>query len=184
MVKVLEFQLQHPFNQYSGLISLRIDCFDLLEVQGTLKGLFSRGSSQPRNWAQVSHISGRFFNRWAIREAHKEASVRAHSLWLCQLFMTLWTIAHQTPLSMGFSRQEYWRVLPFPYPEDLSDPGIEFTSLTSPALACGFFTTNTTWEALCKEERFVKHKWNYNTPLHRKEGFRKKKKDRFLPRFS
>ena len=51
-------------------------------------------------------------------------------------------------------------------------------SLTSPALAGGFFTTNTTWEALRKEERFVKHKWNYNTPLHRKEDFRTNKKDK------
>ena len=69
-----------------------------------------------------------------------------------------WTVACQAPLSMGFSRQEYWNRLPFPYPGDLSDPGIESMSLTSPALAGGFFTTNTTWEALHKEERFVKHK--------------------------
>ena len=38
---------------------------------------------------------------------------------------TPWAIAHQAPLSMGFSRQEYWTELPFPSPEDLSDPGIE-----------------------------------------------------------
>ena len=38
---------------------------------------------------------------------------------------TLWTIAHQAPLSMGFSRQEYWSKLPFPYSGDLSNPGIE-----------------------------------------------------------
>ena len=42
------------------------------------------------------------------------------------------------PLSMGFSRQEYWRGLSFPYPEDLANPGIEHMSL---ALADGFFTT-------------------------------------------
>ena len=40
-------------------------------------------------------------------------------------FATQWTIAHQAPLSMGFSRQEYWSRLPFPSPEDLPDPGIE-----------------------------------------------------------
>ena len=45
--------------------------------------------------------------------------------WLCA---TPWTVAHQAPLSMGFSRQEYWRGLPFPPPGDLSDPGIELTS--------------------------------------------------------
>ena len=39
--------------------------------------------------------------------------------------MTLWTVARQVPLSMGFSRQEYWSGLLFPFPGDLSDPGIE-----------------------------------------------------------
>ena len=41
------------------------------------------------------------------------------------LFVTPWTVAHQAPLSMGFSRQQYWSGLPFPPPGDLSDPGIE-----------------------------------------------------------
>ena len=45
-----------------------------------------------------------------------------------QLFATLWTIACQTPLSMEFSRQEYWSRLPFPPPGDRPDPGIEFGS--------------------------------------------------------
>ena len=47
---------------------------------------------------------------------------------------TLWIVAHQTPLSMGFSRQEYWNALPCPPPGDLSDPGIEPTSPATPAL--------------------------------------------------
>ena len=42
-----------------------------------------------------------------------------------QLFATPWTIAHQVPPSMGFSRQGYWSGLPFPSPEDLPDPGIK-----------------------------------------------------------
>ena len=42
-----------------------------------------------------------------------------------QLFVTPWTVACQAPLSMGFSRLEYWSALPFPSPGDLSDPGIE-----------------------------------------------------------
>ena len=66
------------------------------------------------------------------------------------LFTTPWTIAHQAPLSRGFSRQEYWRGLPYPPPGDLPDPGIEPTSLRSPALADGFFITNAIWEALTK----------------------------------
>ena len=70
------------------------------------------------------------------------------SLWLYGLFDTLWTVAHQAPLSMKFSRQEYWSGLPFPPPGDLPDPGIEPASLISPALAGGFFTTSATWEVL------------------------------------
>ena len=61
--------------------------------------------------------------------------------------VTLRTVVHQAPLSMGFSRQEYWSGLPCPPPGDLPGPGIEPTSLMSPALAGRFFTTSTTWKA-------------------------------------
>ena len=61
---------------------------------------------------------------------------------------TLWTVTRQAPLSVGFSRQEYWSGMPCPPPGDLPDPGIKPESLTSPTLAGGFFTTSTTWEAL------------------------------------
>ena len=64
-----------------------------------------------------------------------ESFVVVQSLRHVQLFVTLWTIARQTPLSMGFSRQEYWSELPFPALGDLPDPGIE---PGSPALAGGF----------------------------------------------
>ena len=63
------------------------------------------------------------------------------------LFATLWTVACQAPLSTGFSRQEYWNGLPCPAPGDIPNPGIEPMSLTSPALAGGFFTTSATWKA-------------------------------------
>ena len=56
----------------------------------------------------------------------------------------------QAPLSMGFSRQEYWSGLSFPSPGDLPNPVVEPVSLVSPALAGGFFTTDT-WEAWEKE---------------------------------
>ena len=65
-----------------------------------------------------------------------------------QLFATPWTIAHQAPLSMGFSKQEYWSGFPCPPPGDLPKPGIESVSLRSPALAGVVFTTGATWEAL------------------------------------
>ena len=61
-----------------------------------------------------------------------------------QLFQTLWTVAHQAPLSTGFSRQEYWNGLPFLPPGDLPNPGVEPESLMSPALASRVFTTSTT----------------------------------------
>ena len=64
-----------------------------------------------------------------------------------QLFLTPWTVARQAPLSMGFSRQEFWSGLLCPSPGDLPDPGIEPTSPMSPALTVGFFTTGATWKA-------------------------------------
>ena len=64
------------------------------------------------------------------------------------LFVTLWTVVHQSPLCKEFSRQEYWRRLPCPPPEDLPDPGIELLSLMSPVLAGRFFTTSATGEAI------------------------------------
>ena len=63
-----------------------------------------------------------------------------------RLFASPGTVARQAPLSMGFSRQEYWSGLPFPSPGDLPDPGIEPVSLASPALAGRFLTTRATRE--------------------------------------
>ena len=57
------------------------------------------------------------------------------SLSRIRLFATLWTVAHQSPPSMGFSRQEYWSGLPFPSPGDLPDPGIEPGSPTDALLS-------------------------------------------------
>ena len=55
--------------------------------------------------------------------------------------VTLWTAVCQAPLSLGFSRQEYWSGVPFPLPGDLPDPGIKPASPAAPALAGGFLTT-------------------------------------------
>ena len=78
----------------------------------------------------------------AVKTASCVLSVFTH----VRLFVTPRTVAHQAPLSMGFSRKEYWSGLPCPPPGDLPDSGIEPVSLTSPALA-GFFTTSANWEA-------------------------------------
>ena len=63
-----------------------------------------------------------------------------------QLFATPWSVALQAPLSIEFSRQEYWSGLPCPPPGNLPNSGMELTSLMSPALAGRFFTTGATWE--------------------------------------
>ena len=63
-----------------------------------------------------------------------------------QLFVTPQTTACQPPLSMGFSRQEYWSGLPFPPPWDLVNPGIKSTSFVSPVSAGRFFYYSVTWE--------------------------------------
>ena len=55
--------------------------------------------------------------------------------------VALRTVAQQIPLPMGFPMQEYWSGLPFPFPGDLLDPGIELVYPVSPELAGGFFTT-------------------------------------------
>ena len=60
--------------------------------------------------------------------------------------MTPWTVAYQFPLSMGFSRQEYWSGLPCLPPGYLLDPGTESESSVSPALAGRFFTTSPPWD--------------------------------------
>ena len=65
-----------------------------------------------------------------------------------QVFVTLWTVAHQVPLSMGFSRQEYWSELPFPPLRDLPNPGIEPVSPESP-LHCRWILYHwASWEAI------------------------------------
>ena len=72
-----------------------------------------------------------------------EVKVSQSCLTLCDLM----GCSPQAPLSMGFSRQEYWSGLPGPLPGDLPDPGTEPMSLMSPALTGRFFTTSTTWGA-------------------------------------
>ena len=63
-----------------------------------------------------------------------------------RFFATLWTVARQAPLSVGFSRQEYWRGLPFPSPGDLANPGIEPRSpvlhYTKEVIVFGFCTVD------------------------------------------
>ena len=88
----------------------------------------SSRSSRPGDQIQVS--CGSFSGSW-----------NAKSLQSCLTVWNSWAVARQSPLFMGFSRQEYYSWLPYPPLGDLPDPGIEPASLMSPALADGFFTT-------------------------------------------
>ena len=70
--------------------------------------------------------------------------MHAKSFQLCPTLCNPLDAAHQAPLSIGSSKQEYWSGLPCPSPGGLPDPGMEPESLTSPALSGGFFTTSAT----------------------------------------
>ena len=73
--------------------------------------------------------------------ARARVHTRTWSFSHVRLFVILWTVAYQVPLSMGFSRQDYWSGLPCPPTGDLPNPSTESISLMSPALADGFFTS-------------------------------------------
>ena len=79
--------------------------------------------------------------------------MKVKSLSRVRLSVTPWTVAHHTPLSMGFSRQEYWSGLPCPHPGDLPDQGIGPVSLISPALAgsLGFCGGSDSKESACNK---------------------------------
>ena len=81
-----------------------------------------------------------------MQKSSSRIELHAQSLNWIGHFCDPWAVAHQAPLSMGFPRQEHWSVLQLPTPGDLPNPGIKPTSLESPALAEGLFTTSTTWE--------------------------------------
>ena len=87
-------------------------------------------------WSIASSLLSFFELRESIKSSHnkfalhlyRNACMHAQSLPLCLTLWNLRTVAHQTPLSMGFSRREYWSELPCPPPGDLPDPGIESVS--------------------------------------------------------
>ena len=72
-----------------------------------------------------------------------------------QIFTTPWTVTRWAPLSIAFSRREYWSGLPFPPPGGLPDPGIKPVPLASPAMTGGFFTT----ESPGKPSYSLQEKW-------------------------
>ena len=81
------------------------------------------GAFQLRCWRRLLRVP------WTARRSksvHPKGKWKKVKLFSCVwLFAAPWTVAHQAPLSMGFSKQEYWSGLPFPSPGDLPDPGIQ-----------------------------------------------------------
>ena len=112
---------------------------DFVKKIGEFKGTFH---------ARMGMIKDR--NGKDLTEAHevkKHTCVLSHFSCV-QLFVTLWTVAHQASQSMEFSRQDYWSGLPCPPSGDFLDLGIKLVPLGSPVLADGFFNTRVTWETL------------------------------------
>ena len=110
-----------------------------------------------------SHIKQQLTAQWRLNNYYMGTLYACTlSCFSCvRLFVTPWTVARPAPLSMGFSRQEYWSGLPCPPPGDLPAPGKEPVSLTSPALAGRFFTTSTTWEAHPSNSLFLQNTKKY-----------------------
>ena len=114
------------------------------------------------DWTELNWTDMFFLNVENIRKKYilwNKADLIVNTNWATQphlvllcfshvwFFAMLWTVALQAPLSMGFTRQEYWSGLPCLSPGDLPNPGIETASLMSLALEGRFFTTSATWEA-------------------------------------
>ena len=127
----------------------------MLKVTGDLQG-WERGMGQtpqslheeltsttPAFQLQVSLLNCERINYYVFKPVGAGTLRPFIRVWL---FVTSWTVALQAPLSMGFSKQEYWSGLTFPPPGDLPDPGIEPTFLESPVLADRLFTTRAIWE--------------------------------------
>ena len=102
-------------NEYSGLTFFRTDWFDLLAIQGTLRSLLQH----PNSTASTLQPSAFFM----VQPSHPY--LHAYLLSCVWLVVTTWTVVHQAPLSMLFSRQEYWSELPCPPPGNPPNPGIE-----------------------------------------------------------
>ena len=86
-----------------------------------------------KNWKCFHNIRNKIRMSTLTISIQKSCLLKMKSLSCVQLFATPWTVACQVPLSMGFSRQEYWSGLQFPSPGDLPDPGIKLVFPTLPA---------------------------------------------------
>ena len=101
---------------------------------------------------------------WHLKKKKKVKALVTQS---CTTLCNSMDCSHQAPLSMGFSRQEYWSGLPCPPPGDLPEPGINPMSLMSPTLAGGFYITSITYIWWCYLKfSFSLHKWKARSFPH------------------
>ena len=159
LYKILCDPMDHSLPGYSVLGILQARILEWVAIS------YSRGSSRPRNQTHIFCIS--CTGRWILFHCttweasyilfplflrynwHIKSTItslkwsKVKSLSRVQLFVTPWTVAYWAPLSMGFSRQEYWSGLPFPSPGKLPNPETEPVSL---ALVGRFFSTSASWE--------------------------------------
>ena len=133
-------------------VFLELSCFfnNSRDVDNLISGSSAFSKSSLNIWKFTVHIlcmrvnSGKKNPLGILFKSKLCMHVDAKSLSRAQLLATLWTVVHQAPLSMGFSRQEYWSGLPCPPPGNFPDPEIETVALTSPTVAGGFFPTSAT----------------------------------------
>ena len=92
----------------------------------------------------LSALAGRFFTTEPLGKPSLQVPVPVQLLSRIRLFATPWTIVYQAPVSLEFSRQDYWSGLPFPTPGHLPDPGIEPGSPVSPELQADSLPTEPT----------------------------------------
>ena len=137
VAKVLEFQLQHQSFQWTSRADLLQDGL----VGSPCSPRDSQESSPTPQFKSINSSVLRFlFSFFLVLPLYCYQPISLHPCAHMLSHVIPWTSAHQT-LSMDFSRQEYWSGVPFPTPGDLSNPGIEPTSLGSPVLTGRFFTT-------------------------------------------
>ena len=137
VVKETEYMCLHTF--FLGHWNLAtLDCFVQLALPAVCNILFLSLPGNPAHSLKMSTVTQPFSLIYLCGCMISRVSCVEH-------FVTQWTIAHKAPLSKGFSRCEYWSESPCP--PVIPYPRIEPGSLMSPALAGGFLTTSTTWEA-------------------------------------
>ena len=138
-------------------------------VEWTVSRHLKNNSYLPNGWC-LSLFRAHISNHYQILMC----MIHAHSLQSCPTLCDPWTVAHQGPLSMGFSRQEHWSELPFPSPGDRPDPGIKPASPLSPELAGGFLTTEPPGKP--SDPHRLSYKWDrksvFNRIMEMKESIR------------